>query len=195
MISSLAVRIDLYSLPSLHMSVSSDPLLLERARRFEKEALAEIFDRYNAGIFRYAMRLLGDMDLARECMAETFSRFLNALRRGAGPSNYLQAYLYRIAHNWITDYYRSKTPPSLPLDPELRSDPAGDPPRVVADEMELQQVRSALTLLTPDQRQVIMLKYLEEWENEDIARALNKPVGAIKSLQHRAIEALRRLLH
>ena len=106
------------------MRTSSDPLLLERARRFEKEALAEIFDRYNAGIFRYAMRLLGDTDLARECMSETFSRFLSALRRGAGPKDYLQAYLYRIAHNWITDYYRSKTPPSLPLDPELRSDPA-----------------------------------------------------------------------
>jgi RNA polymerase sigma-70 factor (ECF subfamily) len=106
----------------------------------------------------------------------------------------LQAYLYRIAHNWITDYYRSKVPPSLPLDPELRSDPAQDPPEVVADAMELQQVRSALTLLTPDQRQVITLKYLEEWENEDIARALNKPVGAVKSLQHRAIDALRRLL-
>jgi RNA polymerase sigma-70 factor (ECF subfamily) len=65
---------------------------------------------------------------------------------------------------------------------------------MVADEMELQQVRSALALLTPDQRQVITLKYLEEWENEDIARALNKPVGAVKSLQHRAIESLRRLL-
>jgi RNA polymerase sigma-70 factor (ECF subfamily) len=176
------------------MRTSSTPLLLERARRFEKEALAEIFDRYNAGIFRYAMRLLGDTDLARECMAETFSRFLNALRRGVGPSDYLQAYLYRIAHNWIADYYRSKTPPSLPLDPELRSDPNEEPHRVVADEMELQQVRSALALLTPDQRQVIMLKYLEDWENEDIARALNKPVGAVKSLQHRAIEALRRLL-
>jgi RNA polymerase sigma-70 factor (ECF subfamily) len=61
--------------------------------------------------------------------------------------------------------------------------------------MELQQVRSALALLTPDQRQVIMLKYLEDWENEEIAQALNKPVGAIKSLQHRAIESLRRLLH
>ena len=169
------------------MKASSDLLLLARAQRFEQEALAEIFDRYNAGIFRYAMRLLGDVDLARECMSETFSRFLSALRRGAGPKDYLQAYLYRIAHNWITDYYRSKIPPSLPLDPELRSNPADEPHQVVSDEMELQQVRSALTLLTPDQRQVIMLKYLEEWENEEIAQALNKPVGAIKSLQHRAI--------
>ena len=176
------------------MRTATEQSLLERAQRFEKEALAEIFDRYNPGVYRYAMKLLGDTDLARECMAETFSRFLNALRRGVGPNDYLQAYLYRIAHNWITDYYRSKPPPSLPLDHELRSDPAEEPPQMVADEMELQQVRSALALLTPDQRQVITLKYLEEWENEDIARALNKPVGAVKSLQHRAIESLRRLL-
>jgi RNA polymerase sigma-70 factor, ECF subfamily len=177
------------------MRTSSDPLLLERARHFEKEALAEIFDCHNAGIFRYAMRLLGDVELARECMSETFSRFLSALRSGSGPKDYLQAYLYRIAHNWITDYYRSKTPPSLPLDPELRADPAKEPHQAVVEEMELQQVRSALALLTPDQRQVIMLKYLEDWENEEIAQALNKPVGAVKSLQHRAIEALRRLLY
>ena len=163
--------------------------------RFEEEALAEIFDRYNAGIFRYALRLLGDTDLARECMSETFSRFLNALRRGVGPDNYLQAYLYRIAHNWITDYYRSQAPASLPLDPEIRSDPAEEPQQAVSDALDLQQVRSALALLSPDQRQVITLKYLEEWENEEIARALNKPVGAVKSLHHRAIASLRRLLN
>jgi RNA polymerase sigma-70 factor (ECF subfamily) len=176
------------------MRTVNDRLLLERAQYFEEEALAEIFDCYNAGIYRYALRLLGDPEIAKECMSETFSRFLHALRRGAGPGDYLQAYLYRIAHNWITDYYRSKIPLSLPLDPELRSDPAKDPPQIVADELDAQQVRSALALLTPDQRQVITLKYLEEWENEDIARAMNKPVGAVKSLQHRAIESLRRLL-
>jgi RNA polymerase sigma-70 factor, ECF subfamily len=176
------------------MRSANDRLLLERAQHFEGDALAEIFDCYNAGIYRYALRLLGDPDLARECMSETFSRFLQALQRGVGPSEYLQAYLYRIAHNWITDYYRSKTPPSLPLDLEMRSDPAKDPHQVVADEMEIQQVRSALALLTPDQRQVIALKYLEEWENEEIARAMQKPVGAVKSLHHRAIESLRRML-
>ncbi len=175
-----------------NMRAATDQLLLKRAQRFEKEALAEIFDCYNAGIFRYAMRLLGDNDLAKECMAETFSRLLSALQRGQGPVDSLQAYLYRIAHNWITDYYRSQTQTSLPLDPELCSDPAQEPSQVVADEMELQHVRLALAKLTPDQRQVIMLKYLEEWENEDIARAMNKPIGAVKSLQQRAIWALRR---
>ncbi len=176
------------------MRDSPDQAILQRAKRFEAKALEEIFDTYSPGIYRYAFRLLGDAELARECMSETFSRFLYALKRDSGPDNYLQAYLYRIAHNWITDYYRSKVPPSMPLDVNLRANPANEPHQVVADELESQQLRDALTLLTPDQRLVIVLKYLEDWENESIAQTLNKPVGAVKALQHRALEALRRIM-
>jgi RNA polymerase sigma-70 factor (ECF subfamily) len=82
----------------------------------------------------------------------------------------------------------------LPLDPELRSDPGDEPHQLVDEEIERQQVRAALALLTPEQRQVITLKFLEDWQNEEIAQALGKPVGAIKALQHRAIAALRRIL-
>jgi RNA polymerase sigma-70 factor (ECF subfamily) len=57
-----------------------------------------------------------------------------------------------------------------------------------------ERARYALLSLTPDQRQVIMLKFLEGWQNPEIARALNKPVGAVKSLQHRGLAALRRIL-
>lgn len=167
---------------------------MERARNFEAQALEEIFDTYSQGIYRYSYRLLGDVELARECMSETFSRFLEALRRNGGPNKYLQAYLYRIAHNWVTDYYRSKVPPSLPLDVDLPADPAEEPLYAVTQQIADQQLRSALTLLTPDQRQVIVLKYLEDWEMESIAQTLDKPVGAIKALQHRALEALRRIL-
>ncbi len=171
-----------------------DQAILERAKRFEAEALEEIFDMYSPGIYRYAYRLLGDEELARECMSETFSRFLDALKRDSGPDNYLQAYLYRIAHNWVTDYYRSKTPPSLSLEVDLRIDQADEPQEVVAGQIVSEQLRSALSLLTPDQRQVIVLRYLEDWEIEAIAKVLNKPVGAVKALQHRAIESLRRIM-
>jgi len=57
-----------------------------------------------------------------------------------------------------------------------------------------QQVRAALLRLTPEQRQVIVLKYIEGCDNETIAAALQKPVSAVKSLQHRALGALKRLL-
>ena len=176
------------------MKNSSDKTILRRAKRFEAQALEEIFDTFSPGIYRYAYRLLGDEDLASDCMSETFSRFLSALKRDSGPDNYLQAYLYRIAHNWITDYYRSKVPPSLPLDIETRADQAYEPHYAVAEKMSNQQLRNALALLTPDQRQVVVLKFLEDWENKAIAQTLNKPVGAVKALQHRGIEALRRIM-
>jgi RNA polymerase sigma-70 factor (ECF subfamily) len=60
--------------------------------------------------------------------------------------------------------------------------------------MEQVRVQTALTLLTPEQRQVIMLKFLEDFSNDEIAEALDKPIGAVKSLQHRALASLRRLL-
>ena len=176
------------------MKNNPDQALLERAKRFEAQVLEEIFDNFSPGIYRYAFRQLGDAELARECMAETFSRFLSALDRDGGPDNYLQAYLYRIAHNWITDYYRRKVPPTSPLDAVVIADSAVEPQKVVADQMASQQLREALALLTDDQRQVIVLKYLEDWDHKAIALALNKPVGAIKALQYRALQALRRIL-
>jgi RNA polymerase sigma-70 factor (ECF subfamily) len=176
------------------MRNSPDQAMIERAKRFETEALEEIYDTFSPGIYRYAFRLLGDSELAKECMAETFSRFLVALKRESGPENYLQAYLYRIAHNWITDFYRKKDPPTLPLEIEIRANPDEEPHAKVANQLTNQQLREALSLLTPDQRQVIVLKFLEDWENKAIALTLNKPVGAIKALQHRGLEALRRIM-
>ncbi len=176
------------------MKNKPDQAILERARRFDPQALEKIFDTYSQGIYRYAYRLLGDAELASECMSETFSRFLVALKRDSGPETYLQAYLYRIAHNWVTDYYRSKAPVTQPLDMDLPASAAEEPGQVVSDSVTTQQLRRALNLLTAEQREVIVLKYLEDWENENIAQAMNKPVGAVKALQHRGLEALRRIM-
>jgi RNA polymerase sigma-70 factor, ECF subfamily len=177
------------------MKINPDQAILERAKRFEAQALEEIFDAYSPRIYRYAYRLLGDEELARECMSETFSRFLSALKHNRGPDTYIQAYLYRIAHNWVTDYYRSKIPPTLPLDGDVPIDRTDEPHQIVTAEMSTQQLRQALSLLTPDQRQVIMLKYIEDWKNESIAISMDKPVSAVKALQHRGLEALRRILN
>lgn len=174
---------------------ADEAALLRRARQFDEQALAEIYDTLSPAIYAYAMRLLGDTDLAEECIADTFSRFLQALHAGGGPQNYLKAYLYRVAHNWITDRFRTARP-EVSLDQGLEL-PAADehqPHINVADELEKQELRAALALLTPEQRQVVTLKYLENLENAEIAQALQKPIGAVKSLQHRALATLRRIL-
>ena len=62
--------------------MANERILLEKARAFHHETLGEIYDSYSPGIFRYGMRLLGDIVLAEECVSETFSRFLQALKNG-----------------------------------------------------------------------------------------------------------------
>ncbi len=175
------------------MKIPENSDLLLRAKRFDLQALGEVYDLYNPGLYGYAFRLLGDVSLAEDCVSETFSRFLQALKAGKGPQDYLQAYLYRIAHNWITDHYRRQPPPPLSLEEEQGLSES-HPEQEAARRQEQEQVRAALQRLTPEQRQVVVLKFIEGWSNETIANAIDKPVGAVKSLQHRALEALRRML-
>ncbi len=168
--------------------------LLAGARAFDMRSLADIYDNYSPGLYSYALRLLGDDCQAEDCVSETFSRFLAALRNGKGPQDHLQAYLFRIAHNWITDRYRREPPPPVELDENV---PGGDHVKTEAHverRQEQEQVRLALRQLTPDQRQVVVLRFVEDWDTQAIAEALIRPVGAIKALQHRALEALRRLM-
>jgi RNA polymerase sigma-70 factor (ECF subfamily) len=174
--------------------VKKENQLLELAKQYDQTALAEIYDSYSPGLYRYAVRLLNNPDLAEDCVAETFSRFLNALQNHGGPKKYLRAYLYRIAHNWVTDLYRRE--PIIQSDDyiDLQADPSSSASELVDDILEREKVRTAIKLLTPDQRQVVVLKFLEGWSNAEVAESLKKPVGAVKSLQHRALGSLRRIL-
>ena len=170
----------------------SEPELLQRARHFEPQALAHIYDRFSPGLYRYAMRLLGDENLAEDCVAETFTRFLETLKAKGGPKMYLQAYLYRTSRNWIADHYRRKSSSEEVLRDEIKDERIGSEEKA-EQVMEQERVRKALLKLTPDQQQVVVLKYLEGWKNEEIALALQKPIGAVKSLNHRALGRLKRV--
>jgi RNA polymerase sigma-70 factor (ECF subfamily) len=168
--------------------------LLLRARSFDLQALAEIYDSYSPSLYGYALRLLGDANLAEECVAETFARLLKVLRDGKGPDIYFKAYLYRIAHNWITDHYRCHRQEHLSYDEELNIPSDMSLEEQVTRRIQQNKLREALFRLTPDQRQVVMLVFFEGWRKSEVSAAVGKPVGAVKALQHRAINSLRRIL-
>ena len=174
--------------------MNEDFQLLVQARRFDEEALAKIYDLYSHDLFRYAMRTLGQTQLAEECVAETFSKFLHVLQKGKGPKSNMRAYLYRIAHNWMTDQFRNKQFDEHELFEEAWVSKGGAISQKIDDEQEQARVRWAISKLTPDQRQVLMLKFYEGWSNKDVAEALQKPLGAVKSLQHRALTMMQKLL-
>ena len=159
----------------------------------DKKALTEIYDRYSPDIFRYACRFLDDNELAEDCVADTFHRFLIAVRGGTSFEN-TRAYLYRVAHNWITDHYRRHPPPTVSLEDEIHSDPENNPSHLVAEKLDRQWVRAALLRLPAEQRQVIELRFMENWSHTEVADTLGKSVEATRALQHRAVETLRRIL-
>jgi RNA polymerase sigma-70 factor (ECF subfamily) len=174
--------------------VNNEKQLLQLAKQYDQNALAEIYDLYSPGLYRYAVRLLNNPDLAEDCVSETFSRLLNALRNQGGPKDYLRAYLYRVAHNWITDQYRREPITQSDDYVSLQADPSSNTSELVDVILEKEKVRTAIKLLTPDQRQVVVLKFLEGWSNAEVAESVKKPIGAVKSLQHRALGSLRRIL-
>lgn len=150
--------------------------------------LGQIYDANAPKIFRYIYHRLGDAMLAEDLTSEVFVRFLHVR---AEPDN-TTAFLYRMAHNLVIDYLRQHQPFPL-LDDVVCAD--RDDPAIAAElESDRALVRRALALLTPDQQQVIVLKFLEGLSNEQIARVLDKPIGAVKALQHRGLATLRDLL-
>ena len=173
---------------------SKSELLLKKARKYDQNALAEIYDLYSDALFAYAFKHVGKSQVAEDLVAETFSRFLKALERGGGPKDHLRAYLYRITHNLIIDSYRREPPPPLELEEELISEEGADPISIVVDLEDAVRVRNALRLITPGQSQVITLRFLEGWSGPEIAQAMDKSLGSIKALQHRGLAALQRIL-
>lgn len=170
--------------------------LLERARAWEEEALLQIYDLYRPVLYRYAYRLLGREEEAEECVAEVFARFLFALRRGQGPQWHLRAYLYRMVHNWVQDRFREQPVDALDdVERTLSKDPVGSTTEEEAvRRWRAERLRQALRRLPPRQAQVLSLRFLQGFTFEEIAEVVGTSVGAVKALQHRGLENLRRLL-
>ncbi len=171
-----------------------DQTLLTKAREFDEGALETIYQKYSDSLFKYAVRKVGDPARAEDFVAETFQRFLQSLAQGGGPKEYLRAYLYRITHNIITDFYRRSPPPPMEFEEARYENDSSSPPEVLAQKIKAETLRRALLRLTPGQQQVVILKFVEGFSNAEIARVMGKSVGAVKSQQHRAIASLQRIL-
>jgi RNA polymerase sigma-70 factor (ECF subfamily) len=176
------------------MSIMANTTVLVDSQTVTKEDLVAIYEEYSPGIYRYAVRLLGDATMAEDCVSETFSRFLAAIQRGGGPTDNVRAYLYRVAHNWVTDYYRRQPLPELDIEDHEPVENSSNPALEVSKTMERERVRAAILRLPAEQQQVIQLRFLENWSHEEVAQVLGKSADATRSMQYRAIGSLRSIL-
>lgn len=167
---------------------------LQEKRSLDRRSLIVLYDEFHEPLYRYVYRQTQDVEISRDLVADVFKRLLQAAGQGRGPERSAKSWLYRAAHNAVIDHYRAQqSRRHLPLDEEIVA--SGKDPAILAeDQLTAELVISALNHLTPEQHQVITLKFLAGFSNQEVAAVLAKPVGAVKSLQFRALAALRRRL-
>ena len=166
--------------------------LLARARALDEAALAEVHDIYYGPIFRYVMYRVDERAVAEDLTSEVFVRLLSALQENSAPQNTLRGWLYRVASHVVDDHYRNHyRMEQVVLKESLPTHEAG-PAERVALKLRWEDVRSALSTLTDEQREVIALRFGQELPIREVARLLGKSEGAVKQLQARGVAALSR---
>lgn len=178
------------------MRMQDENQLIQRARQGDLGAVSELYNLHIDRIYQYVRYRTGDDQTAEDITAEVFLRAIESLGTYNDQGAPFIAWLYRIAHARVIDYWRSsKRRQTAPLDDPLLQDGL-----VVTDDaidIDFLQHRSlwqALRQLTDDQQNVIIMKFVQGLSNVEIAQLLGKTEGAVKALQRRALEALGRLL-
>jgi RNA polymerase sigma-70 factor (ECF subfamily) len=174
--------------------VQNEQSLVERAIQRDEAAFSELYEEYFDKIYRYITLKIGDRMEAEDITQQVFLNALRSIASFKWRGISFSAWLFRIAHNQVVDYFRKKSKrPSVPL--ENARVAAGDDPEMVAERnLDMEDLIRASHELTDLQREVISLRFAGDLRIAEVARIMGKSEGAIKALQHSAIAALRKTL-
>jgi RNA polymerase sigma-70 factor (ECF subfamily) len=167
--------------------------LVQSAQDGEAEAFGAIFDEFHLPVYRYIVARVGNPadaeDLAADAFAAAF-RTIGSFRWQGAP---FEAWLFRIARSKIVDHYRRRdrrvtNPLSGFESTEAR---ASDPAAAILLDEERGQLLAAVRRLSPDQQEVVALRFFADLPVPEVARVMDRSRGAVRQLQLRALTVLR----
>jgi RNA polymerase sigma-70 factor (ECF subfamily) len=161
--------------------------LVRRAKSREAQVWSQWYDQYYGPLYRYAFSRLSSREDAEDIAAQVFVEALKGIDGYKYRGRPILAWLYRIAHNLVAARYRKIGRAS----PVAGDGPAADDPEAALDSLVL---REMVGRLTPDQREIVTLRFFAGLSTAEIARVLDKKEATVYSIQVRAVAALRRLL-
>lgn len=167
--------------------------ILKKAQAGSGEALAHLYNHYFDRIYRFIYYRVSHKETAEDLTEDVFVKLFSKLK-GLEQTAAFEGWLFQIARNQVIDYYRSKKQTVALEDVENTLEYETNIVDVVNLKTQQMVFIKLLRELTPEQQQVIKLKFLEDLDNDVIAQALNKTEGAIRVIQHRAIARLKELI-
>ncbi|MCC7020585.1 MAG: sigma-70 family RNA polymerase sigma factor [Ardenticatenales bacterium] len=181
-------------------NLDAERQLAAKACGGDRAAFGTLYERYVDRIYRYVYFKVGNRAQAEDLTSQTFLKAWDAIGDYEWRDHPFGAWLFRIAHNLVVDYHRSRRE-VLGLDDATRQLEAkasrddARPERMLAELISMERVRHAIGRLTEEQQQVLVLRFFEGLDTGEVADLMGKRRGAIRGLQFRALSALRELLH
>jgi RNA polymerase sigma-70 factor (ECF subfamily) len=161
---------------------------VRKAARGDEESAARLFDEYYPRVVRFALAKLGDHSVAEDIAAETFARALKSLSRFRWKDGGFEAWLFRVASNLVVDHVRGRGREQADtIDLE-------GPERVALNRETTRGLKVLMDRLVPDQREVLLLRFVAELGPEEIGRVMERKPNAVRQLQFRALSSLRAMM-
>ena len=176
--------------------------MVERAKN-DTEAFGEIYDRYYSKIFGYVLRRTASIETSQDVASEVFFKALKNLGQFHWRDISISSWLYRIATREIANYFRNRKQRQLSVEEVVDSISISTPSietELLKAEAELRRHEEFLTLhenisrLSIKYQEVITLRFFENKQVKEIGEILGKREGTVKSLLHRGLEKLRKLM-
>ena len=167
--------------------------LVARGQQGDRDALEELYLIHFDRIYSYLHVSVGNRHDAEDLTTQTFLKMLEKIGSFKWQSAPFSAWLFRIAHNLAMDHFRSRR--RWQPEEEVPEPPGEEEPSAELEAMQVIGRESMLKLidrLSPEQQQVLTLKFVFNLPNAEVAAILDKTEGALKSLQHRALVSLQK---
>ena len=168
--------------------------LVLQAQKCDQEAFAKLYEQNFDKIYRYISLKVGNNTEAEDMTQQVFIKALQSISSYKWKDVPFSAWLFRIAHNQVIDYYRKQSRQSTTPLYEYMAVTNFNPEKEMEDKSDIERLLIASKKLTAAQQEVIALRFAGELPIAEVARIMGKTQGAIKALQHSAIASLRKLM-
>lgn len=160
-----------------------------------KESFSKAYDDFSDAIFRYCHYQTSNRELALDLTSDTFTKTWEYLSKGKEVDN-LRAFLYRVANNLIIDYRRKKKESSLDFLTEQGFDIETENENELHENaFEGKLAMEAVHKLDESYRDVLLMRYVDDFSIKEIAKILNEKENNISVRIHRAMEKLKSILN
>lgn len=169
--------------------------LVKLAGAGDRDAFGKLYDIYLDAVYRFVYVRVGNRQDAEDITEQIFISMFTAINRYVDNGLPFEAWMYRIARNKVTDYYR-KHKSHVQLEEIAEAvDTHPLPEEQTEINLSKEAVMKSLIRIPSQYQEIIVLKFIEDKTNEEISTMLEKPIAHIRVLQHRAIQALRKKIH